>query len=70
MAFGMSKTATRRRDFSEPPGEWIGWIEPGIEMEGKMEVGAGLFRLNAHFKGDISSEGVIVIHDQNVRPHS
>jgi cytoskeletal protein CcmA (bactofilin family) len=64
MAFGISKTATRRREFNEPPGEWIGWIEPGIEMEGKMKVGAGLFRLNAHFKGDISSEGAVVIHDQ------
>jgi len=65
MAFGMtSKTPPRRREQFDLPGEWIGWIEPGVEMEGKMKVGTGLFRLNAHFKGQIVSEGAVVIHNQ------
>jgi cytoskeletal protein CcmA (bactofilin family) len=33
-------------------------------MEGKMKVAAGLVRINAHFKGEISSQGALVVHDQ------
>jgi hypothetical protein len=64
MAFGMSKPATRRREFSDLPGDWVGWLEPGVEMEGKMKVSGGLLRLNAHFKGEIVSDGTVVVHDQ------
>ena len=64
MAFGMSKSATRRRELSGLPDDWVGWLEPGVELEGKMKVSIGLIRLNTHFKGEIVSEGVVVVHDQ------
>ena len=41
-----------------------GYLEPGIEVEGKMKASAGTVRINAHFKGEIVSEGTIVIAEQ------
>ena len=64
MAFGMSKPATRRRELSDLPDDWVGWLEPGVELEGNMKVSGGLIRLNAHLKGDIVSDGAVVVHDQ------
>ena len=64
MAFGMNKPATRRRDLSDLPDDWIGWLELGVELEGNMKVTGGLIRLNAHIKGDIVSDGAVVVHDQ------
>ena len=64
MAFGMSKPTTRRRELSDLPDDWVGWLEPGVELEGKMKVSIGLIRLNTHFKGEIVSDGVVVVHDQ------
>jgi cytoskeletal protein CcmA (bactofilin family) len=64
MAFGMSKPATHRRELSDLPGDWVGWLEPGVEVEGNMKAASGLIRLNAHFKGDIVSDGAVVVHDQ------
>jgi len=34
MAFGMSKPARLRRDLSDFADDWVGWIEPGVEVEG------------------------------------
>ena len=64
MAFGMSKPAARRRDLSDLPDDMVGWLKPGVELEGNMKVTSGLIRLNAHFKGDIVSDGTVVVHDQ------
>jgi len=64
MAFGMSKSAARHREPSDLPDDWVGWFEPGVEVEGNMKVSGGLIRLNAHFKGDIASDGPVVVHDQ------
>jgi cytoskeletal protein CcmA (bactofilin family) len=54
----------RRRELAELPDDWVGWLEPGVELEGKLRVTTGLIRLNSHFKGEIYSEGTVVIHDQ------
>ena len=62
MAFWSKKS--RRRDLAELPDDWVGWLEPGVELEGKLRVATGLIRLNAHFKGEIHSDGAVVIHDQ------
>jgi cytoskeletal protein CcmA (bactofilin family) len=64
MAFGLSKPGTRHRELSDLPGDWVGWLEPGVEVEGKMKVTGGLIRLNSFFKGDIVSDGAVVVHDQ------
>jgi cytoskeletal protein CcmA (bactofilin family) len=62
MPFGFGKS--RRRQLADIPGEWVGWLEPGVEVEGKMKVTSGLIRVNAHFKGEVDCEGMIVVHDQ------
>jgi hypothetical protein len=64
MAFGLSKPGTRHRELSDLPNDWVGWLEPGVEVEGKMKVTGGLIRLNSFFKGDIVSDGAVVVHDQ------
>jgi cytoskeletal protein CcmA (bactofilin family) len=48
----------------EFPDDWVGWLEPGIEVEGKIKIASGLLRLNSHFKGEIHSQGTVVVHDQ------
>jgi len=62
MPFGLGKS--RRRQLAEFTGDWVGWLDPGVEVEGKMKVASGLLRVNAHFKGEITSEGGVVVHDQ------
>ena len=48
----------------QPGAEWVGVFEPGVELEGRLNVAAGAVRLNAHFKGEISSEGTVVIGER------
>ncbi len=64
MAFGMNKPTNRRRELSDLPDDWVGWLEPGVEVEGKMKVTGGLIRLNSLFKGEIVSDGAVVVHNQ------
>jgi len=61
MPFGLGKS---RRQLAELSGDWVGWLDPGVEVEGKMKVTSGLIRVNTHFKGEIDSQGAIVVHDQ------
>jgi cytoskeletal protein CcmA (bactofilin family) len=63
MPFGWGKSR-RRRQLADLPDDWVGWLEPSVEVEGKLKFSAGLIRLNSHFKGEIYSEGTVVIHDQ------
>jgi len=62
MPFGFGKS--RRRQLADLSSDWVGWLEPGVELEGKMKVSSGLIRVNAHFKGEITCEGTVVVHDQ------
>jgi cytoskeletal protein CcmA (bactofilin family) len=62
MPFGLGKST--RRQLAELSGDWVGWLDPGVEVEGKMKVTSGLIRVNTHFKGEIDSEGAVVVHDQ------
>jgi cytoskeletal protein CcmA (bactofilin family) len=64
MAFSINKTTTRRGELSNLPDDWVGWLEPGVEMEGQVKVTGGLIRLNARLKGAITSDGAVVVHDQ------
>ena len=64
MAFGMSKPARLRRDLSDFADDWVGCLEPDVEVEGTMKAANGLIRINAHFKGDIVSEGAVVVPKQ------
>jgi len=62
MPFGFGKS--RRRQLVDLPDDWVGWLEPGVEVEGKMKVTSGLIRVNTHFSGEIRCEGTVVVHDQ------
>jgi cytoskeletal protein CcmA (bactofilin family) len=62
MPFGFGKS--RRRQLTDLPDDWVGWLEPGVEVDGKMKVTSGLIRVNAHFKGEIDCEGTVVVNDQ------
>ena len=64
MAFGLGKPAARHRELSNLPDDWVGLLEPGVEVEGKMKVTSGLVRLNSRFKGEIVSDGAVVVHAQ------
>ena len=64
MAFGMSKPTRLRRDLSDFADDWVGCLEPDVEVEGTMKAANGLIRINAHFKGDIVSEGAVVVLKQ------
>lgn len=48
---------------AQPEGQ-LTVIEPGIELEGKLRASGGTVRINSHFKGEIFSEGTIVIAEQ------
>jgi cytoskeletal protein CcmA (bactofilin family) len=62
MPFGFGKST--RRQLTDLPDDWVGWLEPGVEVEGKMKVTSGLIRVNSHFKGEINCEGTVVVNDQ------
>jgi cytoskeletal protein CcmA (bactofilin family) len=62
MPFGFGKSS--RRHFADLPGNWVGWLEPGVEVEGRITVTSGLIRINTHVKGEVLSEGTVVVHDQ------
>jgi cytoskeletal protein CcmA (bactofilin family) len=64
MALGFGK-GERRRALAELLDEdMVGLLEPGVEVEGKMKIACGMIRLNTHFKGEIASEGTLVVADQ------
>jgi len=42
-------------------GQLAAVIEPGIDIEGKLRAAGGTVRLNSRFKGEIVSEGTIVV---------
>ena len=63
--FNDSKAKQRRREITEMlDEEVVGLIEPGIELEGKLKFTSGMVRLNAHFKGEVQSQGSVVVADQ------
>ena len=54
----------QRHELGKIPEDVVGLLEPGVELEGRLKVSGGLIRLNCHIKGEIHSEGTVVIHDQ------
>jgi cytoskeletal protein CcmA (bactofilin family) len=60
-----AKKSDRRRELAQfLDDEWVGFLEPGIEVEGKMRISGGMVRLNSHFKGEITCEGMLVVAEQ------
>lgn len=58
----LERSRKGRQDF-EMTGEDVGWLDAGVEVEGKMKVSSGMIRLNTHFKGEIDCEGTILVND-------
>jgi cytoskeletal protein CcmA (bactofilin family) len=61
MAFTFREWLHRREPGSLVDQELVGLLEPGVEFEGKMNVSSGMVRLNTHLKGEIRSEGVLIL---------
>jgi cytoskeletal protein CcmA (bactofilin family) len=65
MALFKTGSPRKSRDLAHLAGhDVVGLLEPGVEIEGKMAVHSGLIRLNCHFKGELRSDGVVVLADQ------
>ncbi|HMD31337.1 MAG TPA: polymer-forming cytoskeletal protein [Candidatus Acidoferrales bacterium] len=48
------------RKGAAPSGEWIGFLEKGVILEGRLEL-AGTFRIDCQMKGTIVSSSTVVI---------
>lgn len=64
MTMGLGKSRRRRELEELLDDDVVGLFEPGVEVEGKMKVASGMIRLNTHFKGEIDSDGTIVVAEQ------
>lgn len=64
MAFGLGKTRRRRELEDILDDDLVGLLEPGVEVDGKMKIATGMVRLNSHFKGEVVSEGTLVVAEQ------
>lgn len=51
-------------DHSRSGDDMVGYFEPGVELEGKLKVSNGTVRINTHFRGEISAEGIVVVAEQ------
>ncbi len=59
------KRADRRRELVEMlDDDWVGFLEPGVEVEGRLKIPSGMMRLNSHLKGEIACEGMLVVAEQ------
>jgi cytoskeletal protein CcmA (bactofilin family) len=52
------------KEASVPGEDMVGYFEPSIEIEGRIRVTAGMIRLNTQFRGEIVSQGTVVVADQ------
>lgn len=64
MVFGFRRSRRRRELEELLEDDLVGLLEPGVEVEGNLKVSSGMIRLNSHLKGQVSSEGTIVVADQ------
>ncbi|PYV16026.1 MAG: hypothetical protein DMG21_13145 [Acidobacteria bacterium] len=64
MTFGTAKNLRKKEIASWIDEELVGLVEPGMELEGKMCFTTGMVRLNAHYKGEIHCQGMVVVPDQ------
>jgi len=58
-----AKKGDRKRELLESldNDDVVGLLEPGVEIEGKLKVPAGMIILNSHVKGEIACEGMLVV---------
>jgi cytoskeletal protein CcmA (bactofilin family) len=61
-AFGRGMKGRRVSDLIKQG--FMAVLEPGADIEGKLTVSSGTARLNSHFKGEIASEGSILVAER------
>ncbi|MCL5006399.1 MAG: polymer-forming cytoskeletal protein [Acidobacteria bacterium] len=61
MAFTFRDLLRRRQPDNLGDQELVGLLEPGVVFDGRMNISSGMVRLNTHLKGEIRSEGVLVL---------
>jgi cytoskeletal protein CcmA (bactofilin family) len=63
MAFSISKS--RSHSHAEiADQDTVGFLEPTVDLEGKITFSAGILRVNSHLKGEIRCAGTIVLGEQ------
>ena len=64
MNFGGGKNRRKKELASWIDDELVGLVEPGMELEGVMRFSSGNLRMNAHYKGEIHCQGMVVVAEQ------
>jgi cytoskeletal protein CcmA (bactofilin family) len=52
-----------KNDQSEASGEWTGFLEKGVKVDGKLET-HGTFRINSDMKGTVVSEETLILGEK------
>ncbi len=53
-----------RQERSGTGDELVASLQPGLELEGRIKVTSGSIELNTHFKGEIVSEGSVIVESE------
>ncbi|MGA2631559.1 MAG: polymer-forming cytoskeletal protein [Terriglobia bacterium] len=60
-----AKKGDRKRELIELlDDDWVGFLEPGVEIEGRLKIASGMMRINNHIKGEVLCEGMLVVSEQ------
>jgi len=63
MAFSISKSRSHpHAEIADQ--DTVGFLEPSVDLEGKLSFSAGILRINSHVKGEIRCTGTIVVGEQ------
>jgi cytoskeletal protein CcmA (bactofilin family) len=62
MSFGLLRAKGEARGGSKE--NLVAMLAPGVELEGIIKLATGTTRLDCHFKGEIASEGTIIVGDR------
>jgi len=63
MAFSISKSRSHSQA-GIADHDTVGFLEPSVDLEGKITFSAGILRVNSHVKGQISCAGTILLGEQ------
>ena len=64
MAFGMSKPTKRRSELSSLPDDWVGWLEPGVEVEGDIQ--SRVVSITGKVKGTVHAKERLEIKEHGI----
>jgi len=63
MAFSISKSRSHARaEIADQ--DIVGFLEPSVDLDGKITFSAGILRVNSHLKGEIRCAGTIAVGEQ------